>query len=140
MAQPSAPPPADADVEQARGAWRWVLLTVAWVSLGLGIAGVFLPVLPTVPFIILASWAGMRSSRRVHRFLELHRVFGPILRDWRAHRAVSRRAKWAATLSMSGGAAFLWWGAPSPWIAAGAVAVMASVGIWLWLRPEPQRA
>lgn len=128
---------ADTDVEQARGPWRWVLLVIAWGSLGLGIAGVFLPVLPTVPFIILASWAGMRSSRRLHRYLESHRVFGPILRDWRRNRAVGRRAKWAATLSMSTGAAFLWWTAPSPWIAAAACAVMASVGIWLWLRPEP---
>ena len=83
---------ADTDVEQARGPWRWVLLVIAWGSLGLGIAGVFLPVLPTVPFIILASWAGMRSSRRLHRYLESHRVFGPILRDWRRNRGTADSA------------------------------------------------
>lgn len=122
---------------EARGPLRWVLLAVAWGSLVLGIVGLFLPVLPTVPFIILASWAGMRSSRRVHGYLESHRVFGPILRDWRRYGAVSRNAKWTATLSMTAGAGFLWWAAPSPWIAAAVTAVMATVAIWLWLRPEP---
>ena len=49
-----------------QGPLRYLLLVVAWLSLALGLIGLVTPVLPTVPFVILASWAGMRSSRRVH--------------------------------------------------------------------------
>jgi uncharacterized membrane protein YbaN (DUF454 family) len=107
------------------------------VSLVLGLIGLVTPVLPTVPFIILASWAGMRSSRRVHDYLESHRVFGPILRDWREYGAVGRRTKLVATLSMAAGAAFLWWKASAWWLPAIVSAVMGTVTVWLWLRPEP---
>ena len=125
------------EYQPVQGPLRYVLLVVAWASLILGLIGLVTPVLPTVPFIILASWAGMRSSRRVHDYLESHRVFGPILRDWREHGAVRRRTKAVATLSMVIGAAVLWWMSPTPWIAASVSALMACVAIWLWLRPEP---
>lgn len=134
---PSRPVTALPPMAEARGPWRWVLVAIAWTSLALGVIGMFLPVLPTVPFILLASWAGMRSSRRVHRYLETHRLFGPILCQWRTYRAVHRRAKCAATLSMAAGAAILWWTSPSVWVNAVACAVMATVAVWLWLRPEP---
>jgi uncharacterized membrane protein YbaN (DUF454 family) len=123
--------------QPVQGPLRYVLLVVAWVSLALGLIGLVTPMLPTVPFIILASWAGMRSSQRVHDYLESHRIFGPILRDWREHGAVRRRTKAVATLSMVIGAAVLWWMSPTPWIAASVSALMACVAIWLWLRPEP---
>ena len=124
--------------DPVEGPWRYVLLVVAWVSLALGLIGVVMPVLPTVPFIILASWAGMRSSRRVHDYLESHRIFGPILRNWREHGAIQRRAKIVATASMAGGATVLWWLSPAPpWVAATVTAVMAAVTVWIWMRPEP---
>lgn len=126
-----------AEYEPVQGPLRYVLLVVAWVSLVLGLIGLVTPVLPTVPFIILASWAGMRSSRRVHDYLESHRVFGPILRDWREHGAVRRRTKVVATASMLGGSAVLWWMSAEPLVPSIASGVMAAVAIWLWLRPEP---
>jgi uncharacterized protein len=134
---PNSPDEGRAAYEPVQGPLRYVLLVVAWISLALGLIGVVTPVLPTVPFIILASWAGMRSSRRVHQYLESHRLFGPILRDWRQHGAVRRRTKVAATMSMAIGAAVLWWVSPQPWVAAGVSAVMAGIGLWLWMRPEP---
>lgn len=125
------------EFQPVQGPIRYVLLVVAWVSLVLGLIGLVTPVLPTVPFILVASWAGMRSSRRVHDYLESHRVFGPILRDWREHGAVARRTKLVATLSMAAGAAFLWWKASVWWVPAIVSAVMGTVTVWLWLRPDP---
>ena len=128
----------DATYEPVQGPLRYVLLVVAWMSLVLGLIGLVTPVLPTVPFIILASWAGMRSSRRVHDYLESHRVFGPILRDWREHGAVRRRTKAVATLSMAIGACVIWWMSPGgPLVPATVSTLMACIAIWLWLRPEP---
>lgn len=113
--------------------WGWWLL--AWASLGVGLAGAVLPVLPTVPFILLAVYAAARGSPRLHRRLLADPRFGPVIREWQAHGAVSRRAKWLASASMAVSALLLVWLAPraSPF----GVAFMALVALWLWRRPEP---
>lgn len=59
-----------------------------------------LPLLPTVPFVLLAAFCFSRSSPRLHRWLMDHPQFGPMIQDWQKHRAISRRAKWLATLSI----------------------------------------
>ena len=113
--------------------WGWWLL--AWTSLGVGLAGAVLPVLPTVPFILLAAYAAARGSPRLHRRLLADPRFGPAIRDWRAHGAVSRRAKWLASASMAASALLLVALAPraSPF----GITFMALVALWLWRRPEP---
>ncbi len=116
----------------------WFALAVT--SLALGATGVFLPVLPTTPFLLLAAYAAARSSTRLHGWLLGHRVFGPLIRDWQAHRAVSRRAKVVASITMAASAVVLFAVGPSLVLAAGITALMASVAGWLWLRPEPGRA
>lgn len=115
--------------------WAWWLL--AYVSLGLGILGVVLPILPTVPFILLAAYAAARGSDRLHRWLVEHPRFGPMIVDWQEHRTVSRKAKWLATGSMLVCAVVLIAFAPHWWIAAVSCTIMACVGTWLWFRPEP---
>jgi uncharacterized membrane protein YbaN (DUF454 family) len=77
----------------ARGPLRWVLLVGGWVFVLLGVAGALLPVLPTTPFILLAAACFARSSERFYAWLLDNRVFGPLIRDWRAHRAMPRHAK-----------------------------------------------
>lgn len=115
--------------------WAWWLL--AYASLGLGLIGVVVPGLPTVPFLLLSAFAAARGSQRLHRRLLTHAQFGPMIRDWQAHGAVSRRAKgWAITM-MAVGAALLFLTAPRGWMAALGTAIMAIVGAWLWSRPEP---
>ncbi len=76
-----------------RGIRRWPLLLVGSVALGLGTVGIFLPVLPTTGFYILAAWCFARSSPRMEqRILDLPR-FGPMIRDYRAGLGMPRRAK-----------------------------------------------
>lgn len=64
----------------------------------LGIIGVFLPLLPTTPFLLLASWCFARGSERLHRWLLSHRVFGDYLRNFEAGRGIPLRAKIVATV------------------------------------------
>lgn len=116
---------------------RFVYLVFAWAMLALGIIGIVLPGLPTTPFILLAAWAAARGSTRLHERLLAHPTFGPMIRDWEAHGAVSRRAKWAATITMIVCALLMAWTAPKWWMSATGTAIMAVTGTWLWFRPEP---
>lgn len=132
--EPSPPPPPAAALPQAPV--RWALLVLALFSLALGVVGIFLPVLPTVPFILLAAWAAARSSPRLSAWLENHPKFGSHIRDWRVAGIVRRRSKWAATIVMSASAVVILLLVPTRWVAALAIGCMAAVLLWLWRRPE----
>ena len=116
--------------------WAWWLL--AWLALGLGLVGIVVPGLPTVPFVLLSAYAAARGSQRLHAWLLAHRQFGPLIRDWQAQGAVSRRAKWLATVMMAACAMVMFLTAPRAWMAATGTGIMAVVAAWLWRRPEPR--
>jgi uncharacterized protein len=116
---------------------RWQRLL--WMAAGafallLGVIGIFLPLLPTVPFVLLAAWCFSRSSERWERWMLAHRVFGPIVRDWRATRAVPLRAKQLASVMMAGSSLGAWWLLPARfgWLPA---VCCAAVAWWMWRLP-----
>jgi uncharacterized membrane protein YbaN (DUF454 family) len=116
---------------------RYLLLVFAALCVALGVIGIFVPGLPTTVFILMAAWAAARSSPRFHQWLESNATFGPMLRNWRKHGAVSRRSKITATVMMAACAAILFATTSRLWLAEIISAVMAIVLTWLWLRPEP---
>lgn len=128
-------PPAPA----APGRLRWAWWLLAWTALGLGVVGIAVPGLPTVPFILLSAYAAARGSARLHAWLLGHRRFGPMIRDWQAGGAVGRRAKWLATAMMAAAGVVMVLTAPRGWMAAAGITIMAVVAAWLWRRPEPGR-
>ncbi|WP_299014795.1 YbaN family protein [uncultured Photobacterium sp.] len=79
---------------------RALLLSVGWLSIVLGILGVFLPLLPTTPFLLLASACFMRGSPRLSHWLHHHPHFGPVLRNWHENRAVSQAVKRRANITI----------------------------------------
>lgn len=117
---------------------RWLLRILAVLALCLGLAGVFIPGLPTTVFILIAGWAAMRSSPRMHAWLWNHRLFGPMLQNWAAGGFVSRRAKRSAAAMMVICAIILWLTPTPMWIRGSACGCMAGVLVWLWQRPEPR--
>lgn len=77
-----------------------------WAGLGLlcvafAIIGIALPLLPTVPFLLLAAFFFARSSSRLHTWLITHRTFGPMILDWQNSGAIRPAAKKAATVSVA---------------------------------------
>jgi len=81
-------------------------MRVLWLALGflcvtIGAAGLILPLLPGVPFLIIALWAFSKSSERFHHWLYTHEVFGPPLRAWNSYRVISPKAKLAAATGMT---------------------------------------
>lgn len=72
---------------------RWLLMTIGIISVGLGTAGIFLPLLPTTPFLLLAAACFIRSSDRLYQWLIRNRWFGSYIQNYREHRAIPLRAK-----------------------------------------------
>lgn len=79
---------------------RLIWLSCGLLALSLGFVGAFLPLLPTVPLLLLAAFFFAKSSERLHDWLLAHPVFGPPIDDWRRSGSISRRAKLLATLSI----------------------------------------
>lgn len=128
-----------ADVGATRSVRRWAWALAAYACLGLALAGVALPILPTTPFALLAAYCAARGSERLHRRLLAHGTLGPVIRDWSEQHAVTRRAKLIATATMALSAGILLLLSGIGWALLGTSAVMALVATWLWLRPEPAR-
>ena len=80
---------------------RHLWMAFGWASLSMGAIGVVLPLLPTTPFLILAAYCFSRSSQRLHAWLLNHPILGPPIENWRAHRAISGRAKLSALAAMA---------------------------------------
>lgn len=113
--------------------WR----TLAVLALVLAVLGAVLPLLPAVPFLLLAAWSASKGWPALEIWLLNHAHFGPHIRSWREHGAVPRRAKWLATVMMSGSALMLAFSPLPLGLKIAVPAVMLAVAIWLWLRPEP---
>jgi uncharacterized membrane protein YbaN (DUF454 family) len=117
---------------------RALFLTAGLLSLGLAIAGVFLPVLPTTPLVLLAAACFARSYRPFHEWLLAHRTFGPTLREWHEHRSIPRRAKFTAItmMTLTLGASIVFF-VEAPWLKA----LLAGFGLGLaaWLYRLPSR-
>ncbi|MBY3787189.1 YbaN family protein [Photobacterium carnosum] len=72
---------------------RYVLVAIGWVAVVLGVLGIFLPLLPTTPFLLLASACFMRGSPKLNKWLHQHPQLGPILVNWHQHGAVTSVVK-----------------------------------------------
>lgn len=72
---------------------RYILIILGSISLALGILGIFLPVLPTTPFLLLSAACYARASRLFYNWLMNNRFFGQYIRDWRVHKSIPLRAK-----------------------------------------------
>ena len=80
-------------------------MKIVWRVLGfstlvLAFLGVALPLLPTVPFLLLSAFFFSKSSERMHKWLMTHKIFGKMIEDWNERRAISPKAKYLATLSI----------------------------------------
>ena len=117
------------------------VLRLFWLAAGLfftGLAfiGVFLPLVPTTPFLLLAAFCFARSSDRLNRWLHEHRLFGPLLTNWSQHGAIGRRAKYTAGVCLIA-APFLSYflGAPL-WTIAIQIPILIGSGTFIFTRPD----
>ncbi len=69
------------------------MISLGMICVVLGVIGIFLPLLPTTPFILLAGWLFARSSDRFHRWLYTHPQLGPILSGWHSGKGFSKKVR-----------------------------------------------
>lgn len=115
---------------------RTLWLIGGLLSFTLGLIGAFLPLLPTVPLMLLATFCFSKSSERLHNWLINHPRFGPAIADWNDHGSISLLAKKMATISIA--AAFLlsvFLGVKTVVIIIQAL-VLSGVLIFIWSRPN----
>ena len=67
--------------------------SLGFIFLGLGVVGVFLPLLPTTPFVLVAAGCFAKSSDKWHQWLLSNRIFGPIIKDWQEKKCISVSTK-----------------------------------------------
>lgn len=120
----------------ARIAWK----ALGSVFVGIGFVGMFVPILPTTPFLLVAAGCYARGSPAARARLLAHPRLGPPLRAWFDHGVVSRRAKVLALSMMTASAAYALWRTGGGWVPSTLiVAGVGSVAGWLVLRPEAPR-
>lgn len=116
---------------------RGLLVAAGSVCVALGLAGIFLPLLPTTPLILLAAACFARSSRRFHDWLLANRTFGPLIREWEQHRSIPRRTKLYAIglMSLTLGVSIVFFVEPA-WLKALLAALGLVLAIWMYRLPS----
>ncbi|KTG28861.1 hypothetical protein AWR38_12185 [Idiomarina sp. WRN-38] len=120
-----------------------LFIKILWRSLAaffvlLGLIGIALPVMPTVPFLIAALWAASKGWPRLESWLINHPKYGPDIQVWREYRVIKRRSKVYALIMMACGYVVLWLFVPqvANWLKVIVGLVLITVGSWLVSRPE----
>lgn len=116
---------------------RWIWFSVGATFLTLAVIGIALPVMPTVPFLLVAAWAFARSSPRLRQKILDHPTYGPPVKAWQERGAISRPAKIWAVCAMAFGVGLAMWLGLAPWIIAGQAGICLAVAVFVVSRPEP---
>lgn len=111
----------------------WILC--GGLALAAGVIGLALPLVPTVPFLLLAAFCFARSSRRLHDWLVTHPTFGPPIEDWNRRGAIRRRTKWVSTASILTALALSLAFGVRPEILSIQAVTLLGVTVFIWTRP-----
>ena len=117
--------------------FKTIYLLAGLLSLLLGLIGAFLPILPTVPFILLAAFCFARGYPPLYHWLRDRSLFASVLQDWERERAVSRSAKRKALTMIALSFALALYFAPSVWLKLLLLLIGFSVATFMATRPEP---
>jgi len=114
--------------------YLWLLLGLS--SLGLALLGAILPLLPTVPFLLLAAFFFAKSSEKLHTWLINHPLFGKMISDWHERGAINKKAKYLATLSVLLVLSFSIFLDLKPMILYLQITLLSLVLLFIWTRPN----
>ena len=114
---------------------RTLFLIAGGLFFAIGLVGMFVPLLPTVVFWIVAAWFFGKSSPRFEARLLGHPTIGPHICAWRERQAIGRKGKVAATIALSASSALGLFALRLPWSLVPPAACLI-VGLFIWTRPD----
>jgi uncharacterized membrane protein YbaN (DUF454 family) len=116
---------------------RALLIVAGSTCVALGVLGIFLPLLPTTPFLLLAAACYARASRRFYDWLLANRTFGPLILEWRRHRSIPYRTKLYAIglMSLTLGTSIVFF-VPLLWVKILLAIFGVSMAIWMYRMPS----
>ena len=118
---------------------KYVWIGLGWLFVILGVVGIALPLLPTTPFLLLASICFSRGSQRMHDWLINHPKLGPLIVNWQTSRTISRSIKVVATLTMAALLALSVYVDIDQRILGLQGMILSLVATFLWRQKEPQQ-
>ena len=114
---------------------RHLYRILGYLAVALGAIGAVLPIMPTVPFLLLAVYFFARSSPALEQKILDHPHWGPQVKDWRERRAISRSSKTIAIGAMATGSVFTYFTLGHPWYLI-SIAILVIAGSWIATRNE----
>lgn len=115
---------------------RYIWATLGLLCVGFAIVGIVTPILPTVPFLLLAAYFFSKSSERLHKWLLSHKVFGPLIQDWQDNGVIRPRAKKIATVSITAVFLLSVFIGLRPALLGLQAAILGMVLVFIWSRPS----
>lgn len=119
---------------------RFIWLTFGWAALALGVLGAFLPLLPTVPFLLLAGVCFSKGSDELHDWLLNHEKFGPPIQEWRRHGAIATRVKILSMVFILASVALSFLYSVPPLGLTVQLVILSCVSFFILTRPAPPDA
>lgn len=116
---------------------RYLFIILGGLCVAVGVAGIYLPLLPTTPFMLLASMCFVKSSPKLHAWLINHKRFGKLIIAWQERHAIPRHAKYLSWTMMSISCLLLFWRLPSAWWWLAMVSVVICLLTALWMAKLP---
>jgi len=118
---------------------RILALILSYLFLIIAIIGIFLPIMPTVPFLLLSAWFAARGSESLHQWLYAHPIFGQLLIDWEQHGIVTRSSKILAILMLMISWGFMFYRVNNVWVILLVTLALLLIALFLMTRPEKIR-
>ena len=118
---------------------RFMAAMLAYFFLALALVGIFIPGLPTVPFLLLTAWFAARGSDRLHAWLYAHPHLGKLIINWEQQGAISRTSKVIAVLMLTISWVAMFFRMDNVYALAGVAVLFSTVAAYLISRPEPYK-
>ncbi|WP_348521305.1 YbaN family protein [Chromohalobacter sp. 296-RDG] len=116
---------------------KLLFICLAGVSFSLGVVGLFLPIMPTTCFMLVAVWAASKSSPRFANWIRRHPRFGPSILAWERERAIPRHAKWMACAMLIVSMGVIAFTVGSLVLRVALIIGLMGIAVWILTRPTP---
>ncbi len=118
-----------------------IYLILGFLSFALGVIGIFLPIMPTTPFILLAAFCFSRSSERIYHWFINHKLFGKVIIDWNIHGVISLKSKLLVTILLPPSLIYSIFFKEFPPMIDATIAIVGVIILgFIWSRPSQRRS